>query len=361
MRILRPLDRYVFTEFSKIFIATALGFPIVLIIVDLTDHLDGYMGRNLPLRDIALSYLYWLPDSMFNVLPAAVLFATVFSIGGLTRHSEITAAKASGISFYRVILPIFLGAVGAMGLALVVGELAPPANARRFDLLQESKFRAGRTERANFAFAADEGRVYKIAVLNAIDGRMEAVEIERKGTGPEFPTYLLTAQAANWSRDSGWLMKSGRLHLVTGPGADVAFRFDSLRDHRFREQPTDLLAAPRSPEEMRYGELGRFIRALDRSGGDASELKVARELKIAVPVTCLIIVLFGAPLATTTQRGGAAFGIGVSLATTIIFLVLIQMTRAIGGKALVQPEVAAWIPNMIFAVAGLLLFRRIRT
>ena len=112
---------------------------------------------------------------------------------------------------------------------------------------------------------------------------------------------------------------------------------------------------------MRYGDLGRFIRALDRSGGDTSELKVARELKIAIPVTCLIIVLFGAPLATTTQRGGAAFGIGVSLATTIIFLVLIQMTRAIGGKALVQPALAAWIPNMLFAVAGLLLFRRVRT
>ena len=299
---------------------------------------------------------------MFNVLPAAVLFATVFSIGAFTRHSEITAAKASGISFYRFVLPVFIGALGAMGLALVVGEIAPPANARRFELLQESKFRAGRTERSNFAFAAEEGRVYKVSLLSASAGQMNGLEIERKGTGPAFPTYVLTAQGAAWHGDSaGWTLLQGRLHLISGPGADVAFAYDSLHDRMFHERPLDLLATPRSPEEMRYKELGRFIRALDRSGGDASDLKVARELKLAIPVTCLIIVLFGAPLATSSQRGGTAYGVGISLATTILFLVMIQMTRAVGGKAVVQPEVAAWIPNMIFAASGLLFFRRIRT
>ena len=361
MALVRPLDRYVFTEWLKIFLATAFGFPVVLIVIDLTDHLDGYLGRHLPKTDIALSYLYWMPDSMFNVLPAAVLFATVFSIGSFTRHSEITAAKASGISFYRLMFPVFLGAVGAMGLALVVGEIAPPANARRFELLQESKFRTGRNERANFAFAAEEGRVYKVSLLNAIEGRLDGLEIERKGTGPEYPTFVLTASTGDFRESRGWMLRDARLHLITGPGADMAFAADSAIDRDLREKPADLLATPRSPEEMRYGELGRFIRALDRSGGDASDLRVARELKLAIPVTCVIIVLFGAPLATSTQRGGTAYGVGISLATTVLFLVLIQMTRSIGGKAFGSPEFAAWIPNILFAVTGLLLFRRVRT
>jgi len=64
---------------------------------------------------------------MFMVLPAAVLFATVFSIGSFTRHAETTAAKASGISFYRLILPILLGAVLACGLDLALGEEEPAA------------------------------------------------------------------------------------------------------------------------------------------------------------------------------------------------------------------------------------------
>ncbi|HYU52129.1 MAG TPA: LptF/LptG family permease, partial [Gemmatimonadaceae bacterium] len=104
--MVRALDRYVFVEFWKIFVTTALGFPILVNIIDLTDNLDSYLARRLSIGRIALSYLYWLPDSMFMVLPAAVLFATVFAIGALTRHSEITAAKASGVSFYRFIAPI---------------------------------------------------------------------------------------------------------------------------------------------------------------------------------------------------------------------------------------------------------------
>src|SRR3954464_13109369 len=116
--ILRPLDRYVFGEFAKIFAVTALGFPILLIVIDLTDHVETYLNRHVPTRDIALSYLFWIPDSMFMVLPAAVLFATVFSIGSFTRYAELTAAKASGISFYRMTAPILLGALLAFGLDL---------------------------------------------------------------------------------------------------------------------------------------------------------------------------------------------------------------------------------------------------
>jgi lipopolysaccharide export system permease protein len=90
-------------------------------------------------------------------------------------------------------------------------------------------------------------------------------------------------------------------------------------------------------------------------------LKVERMLKIAIPVTCLIIALFGAPLATSSQRGGAAYGIAVSLATTVFFLVLIQLTKAIGGKGLVSPDMAAWIPNLLVGSFAIILMTRVRT
>src|SRR5438270_9783024 len=150
MRIVRPLDKYVFVESWTIFVSPALGFPLLLVVIDLTDNLNKYLSRNLPRKNIIMSYVYWLPDSMFMVLPAAVLFATVFSIGGFTRHAEITAAKASGISFFRLIRPIFFGAVLASGIGLIVGALLPTFNAKRADLLQEDKFKGG-NERFNFA------------------------------------------------------------------------------------------------------------------------------------------------------------------------------------------------------------------
>jgi lipopolysaccharide export system permease protein len=402
-RRVRALDRYVFAEFFKIFVVTAFGFPVLVIVIDLTDNIDKYLNRNIPYSDIALSYLYWLPDSMFMVLPAAVLFATVFSIGAVTRHQEITAAKASGISFYRFIAPIFVGSLLATGLGLLIGELVPTFNAKRLALLQEARFRAG-TTRFNFAYSAERGRVYKIGTLNAEAGSMDAVEIERKGKGPDYPTYVLSAQSAAWNGPGakgrgtaarqaaakaaakvgatvgaktggparaplqpkaggreGWVLRQGDLHILPDTTRDIVFSFDSLRDRHLRERPSDLMATPKAPQEMGYRELGRYIRAMERSGADVNELRVERMLKITIPVTCIVILLFGAPLATSTQRGGAAYGVGVSLGTTVIFLMLIQLMKAVGGKGLIPPDLAAWVPSIAFAVVGMILLARVRT
>jgi lipopolysaccharide export system permease protein len=361
-RLVHPLDRYVFSEFTTIFVATALGFPILLTIIDLTDNLDKYLSRNLPRGDIALSYVYSLPDSMYMVLPAAVLFATVFSIGALTRHSEITAAKASGISFYRLTIPIYLASMVAAGLSLVLSELAPLGNRRRNELRQEVTYTTG-TERYNFAFASGEGRVYKVQQLQTAAGTAEAVQVERRGLEGDstYPTWIASSQRARWQPGSGWLMMSGTMHVLTGARSDVSIAYDSLRDRHFIETPIQLMASPRAPEDMRYEELGRYIRALERSGSDVNRIKVERALKIAVPVTCIIIAIFGAPLATSTQRGGAAWGIGLSLAVTVLFLVSIQLTQAIGAKAVMDPTLAAWLPNILFGMGGLVLLTRVRT
>jgi lipopolysaccharide export system permease protein len=361
-RLLHPLDRYVLSEFWKIFMMTALGFPLLIIIIDLTDNLDKYLNRQLPRSQIALSYLYFIPDSMFLVMPAAVLFATVFSIGALTRHSEITAAKASGISFYRLTMPIFMGAIFAAGLAIALGELVPITNNKRAELLEEKKFTPG-SDRYNFVFAAERGRVYKISSLNAERGKLEGIEIERKGKGMDYPTYVLTADHGDYSaRRGGWALAKGAIHVIPSDTlSNVTFAFDSLHDRAMSEAPTELMATPKAPQELGYRALSRYIAALERSGGDANELRVERALKIAVPVTCIIIALFGAPLATSTQRGGAAYGIGISLATTVIFLMLIQLTKAVGGKGLIPPEVAAWMPNAVFALIGTVMLAKVRT
>jgi lipopolysaccharide export system permease protein len=359
-RFTRPLDRYVFGEFFRIFVTTALGFPVLVFVIDLTDNLDKYVARDLGRGQIALSYLYWLPDSMFMILPAAVLFATVFSIGALTRHAEVTAAKASGISFYRLTAPIYLGAVMAMLLGLLIAEVSPMTNAKREEILELKRGRE-RTDRYNFAHAAERGRVYKIGSLNAQTGVALGVEIERKGSGPDYPTMVTAVNTAGWTADRGWTLRKGLVHIIPDSSTDFAFAFDSAHSNLMTERPPDLLATPRSPQELDYADLTRFIDALERSGGDADELRVERTLKIAIPVTCVIIALFGAPLATSTQRGGAAFGIGISLGTTIVFLMMIQLTKAIGEKGIVQPDLAGWIPNVVFAVIGVTLLSRVRT
>jgi lipopolysaccharide export system permease protein len=112
---------------------------------------------------------------------------------------------------------------------------------------------------------------------------------------------------------------------------------------------------------MRYAELTRYIDALKRSGNDTSKIEVDRALKIALPTTCLIIALFGAPLAITSPRQGTAIGIAISLGTTVMFLSLIQLSKAVGVSGIVNPVAAAWAPNVMFLAAGLWLMFRVRT
>lgn len=358
--MVRALDRYVFVEFWKIFVTTAIGFPILVNIIDLTDNLDKYLGQHLTGGRIALSYVYWLPDSMFMVLPAAVLFATVFAIGALTRHSEITAAKASGISFYRFIAPIFAGAIIATILGLILGELAPITNKKRLEILQANRVNIS-NDRYNFAYAADRGRVYKIGALHLVEPSIEGMVIERKGKGPDYPSYLITANNARYKTGRGWMLQKGAMHVIPDSLHNFTIGFDSLVDRHFNEAPKQLTLTQKAPADMGFRELGRFITSMERSGAEVNELRVERMLKIAIPITCIVILLFGAPLATSTQRGGAAYGVGLSLATTVIFLMLIQLTKGIGGKGMIPADLAAWLPSIIFGVVGAILFARVRT
>jgi lipopolysaccharide export system permease protein len=361
MRVLKPLDRYVLVEWVKIFSGTALGFPLLVIIIDLTEKLDKYLNRNLSPQDIALAYLYGVPDTMFLVLPAAVLFATVFAVGSFTRHSEITAAKASGISFYRFILPMAFGALLATVVGLGIGAVSPHTNARRVELLKERQF-TNRSTRFNFTYAAEEGRVYTIAGADVEQRALDQVVVERKGKDAAYPTYFVTARSGKYDvQRKRWTLQEGVMHILPTDSMNISIAFDSLRDHRMTEEPRTLMLSSKVPDEMSFSDLGKFIAALERSGSDVGALKVGRMLKIAIPVTCLIIMLFGAPLATSTQRGGTAFGVGISLGTTVIFLMLVQLTQAIGSKGMVPPNLAAWLPGIVFGTVGIILLSRVRT
>jgi lipopolysaccharide export system permease protein len=157
------------------------------------------------------------------------------------------------------------------------------------------------------------------------------------------------------------VLRHGQLHVISDTGTNFTISFAQARDKHFTERPMEMMTKSPDPHNMRYKDITRYITATERSGGDANLSRVERALKLAVPVTCIIIALFGAPLATSTQRGGGAYGIAVSLATTMIFLLMIQLTRAIGGKGVIPPDLAAWIPGAIFGFMGLILLARVRT
>ncbi len=358
---LRHLDRYVLTSWIRIFVLTALGFPIVVIVINLTDTLNRLLDRGLTTREIVISYVYSIPENMFLVMPAAVLFATVFTVGAMGRHSELTAAKAGGQSFHRLMRPVFIAGACASVLAFIVGELAPGATARQLEIQKAKQTRPTRT-RFNFVYRGDAGWVYTIRSLDVASRQLKQVMFERQGTGLEYPGLVLTADSASYDDTLDiWRIRTGASRVIAGPGRQATFNFRSMRLRALNESPADLLAEAKAPDEMGYAELGRYIEALRRSGNDANKLIVEQALKLALPVTCLIIALFGAPLAVTTPRAGAAVGIAISLGTTVVFLLLTQITKAVGAGGLISPILAAWIPNVVFLFVGLVLLAKVRT
>ncbi|MFZ5623287.1 MAG: LptF/LptG family permease [Gemmatimonadota bacterium] len=356
----RTLDRYVLRTWLRIFVLTALGFPLVSIMINLTDKLSRLLDQGLTAQEIALSYVYSIPENLLIVMPAAVLFATVFTVGSLGRYSELTAAKAGGVSFHRLMLPVFLAAGGATLLALGVGEVAPVTSQRSRDI-QEAKAKPS-SERYSFVFRADRGWVYTVRSLDASRRVMTGTVFERKGTDIKYPTYVVTADSGVWDpRTQQWKLKRGAVHVIADTAKASVFQFASMRLKTLSQSPIELLAEAKAPEAMRYQELGRYIDAMRRSGSDANKLMVEQALKIAVPVTCLIIAFFGAPMAVTSPRAGSAVGFAIGLGTTVVFLLLIQITKAVGAGGLVNPVAAAWIPNAVFLVAGLVLLAKVRT
>jgi lipopolysaccharide export system permease protein len=361
MRPFSTLDRYILASWTRIFVLTALGFPVVSILINLTDTLNKLLDRGLTTQEIAWSYVYSIPENMFLVMPAAVLFATVFTVGAMGRHSELTAAKAGGQSFHRLMVPVFMASALASGLAFVVGEVAPGATARQLEI---QKAKAARPTRAryNFVYRGDVGWVYTIRSLDVANRQLKQIMFERQGTGVEYPGLVITADSASWD-DSvrAWRVRNGTSRVIASPNKQATFGFRSMRLRALTQSPADLLAEAKAPDEMRYAELGRYVEALERSGNDANKLVVEQALKLAIPATCLIIALFGAPLAVTSPRAGPAIGVAISLGTTVLFLLLTQIMKAVGAGGVVDPVVAAWLPNAVFLLAALVLLARVRT
>jgi lipopolysaccharide export system permease protein len=353
------LDRYVASFYLKVWAVCVFGAPFLFIVFKLTDDLDKYLSRGLTVQQIMLAELFDFPYQMSLSLPVASLFGAVFAVALMSRHSEVTAAKASGISFYRLIAPlIVLGTLVSIG-GLALGELVPVTNRLRAETLGE-RARSSRGIRNQFVYGADGGRAYTVRRLVAADGRIEDIVIDREGTGSNYPTYRLFAPTAEWD-GTHWILLDGYLNYYPDPGQMMTLAFDTLKQKDFTETPQQLLAEQKDPEEMNYAELGRFIESIRRSGGDARKLQVERMLKIAVPMACLVVVLFGSALGNSTGRAGPAMGIGIALGTVLVYLLVVRVGQGLGAGGVMPPALAAWLPNFLFLGIGLALLWRTRT
>jgi lipopolysaccharide export system permease protein len=363
LRFLGVLDRYVLKQWLATFVLSAIGVPTVAVVIDLAEQFSKLSAiRQIPLGDILLGQLFLFPSKIAILIPAAVLFATVFTLNTMGRHSELTAVQGGGVSFYRLIAPMLLLATLAVPADYELQELAGPSTSRHNEL-HRIKTSSATVYSAAFAFASQTGWTWGFKEMRQKEGSGHGLGL--LGEGPvdaRGERWAVAADSANWDpKTATWALQSGASYLVSDSTVIATFRFMGMRVKAFTETPADLMKEEKRAEEMTTAELRNYLKQLALSGGTAGGLAVELPLKYAVPVACLVVALFGAPLAITNARAGAAIGLAIALGTTLTYLTGTQIMKAVGSKLILSPELAAWSMNIFFGVLAVVLLARVKS
>ncbi len=354
---MRILDRYIIKKFLVILFFTTLAFIVIFIVVDLIEHLDKFLGSDATADRLILYYVYYIPYIILLTLPVNMLLSSLFSLGSMAQYNELMACLSSGISLYRLVIPILLVALVISALSGVAGEtIVPESNRKRLDLyrydIRNEPRQKGGTER-QISLQDYDNRQMSILYYDARQKRANKVNIVWK-EGNQIrerwdARYMVWRDSLNY-----WV-----LHEITrrtfANDTETITKLDSFRYEDTRILPEDLVDLQLKPEEMNYRELKSFVEKMENLGADARKWVVDLYMKVSYPFASFIIVLFGAPLASRKRRSGPALGFALALLISFVYFLFLRSGQVLGHNGTLEPWLGAWIGNIVFGVGGVLL------
>jgi lipopolysaccharide export system permease protein len=369
---MRLLDRYLLRELLIPLGFCLCGFLIFWIAFDLVNELGQFQNNNMRVRDVAEYYLVRLPEILVLILPVALLLALLYSLTNHARHNELTAVRAAGVSLARISAPYVAVGLCFTAALFVCNEYWVPDSAEK---AEQIKLRhSGR---------GTGGDVHQgVHFINSRDQRhwwIEAYDVkQRRMTGPDVVWTLsdgsnchLRAERGEWTGNS-WTFY-GVKEYTNAPRADPIL---SLQ--------TNVLAVPELTETP--DQIGREIKIgkkLENPDPRAAEMSIAELLdylslhpaetarnrwwlytqlqgRLAMPWTCLVVVLVAIPFGAASGRRNVYVGVAGSLVICFAFFVLQRISLAFGTGGYLPAWLAAWLPNLVFAITGLWLLLRVR-
>ena len=358
------LDTYILSRFLFYFAVLLTSFVLLFLIFNFFD-LTGDMVRNKVGLPTMLAYLFFLtPETIYQFLPISVLVAVLVAFGVLSKQNEITAFKACGVSIYRMALPILLGStVLAGGLFAFDHYYVPDANRRQDALRAEIKGAPPQTyARPERKWIMGQGsRIYYYRVFDQPTATMGGVNVFELDPVSFRMVKQVNAERAHWlSSARQWVFEKGWVRDFR-PGGKAYEAFDVESFSELTEPPDYFLKEAVLYTQMNFVELDRYIRDLQQSGFDTVKLQVQFHRKFAVPLFALIMALIAAPFGFMMGNRGAMTGVGVSIVIAMSYWGVSALFEKVGGANQLQPAVAAWSPDVMFALAGLYLLLRARS
>jgi lipopolysaccharide export system permease protein len=349
--------RFVLGGFIGLLILTLFVAVLIFIVVDFVGNTKIWLTRN-P-AEVYKYYLDFLPHIVYLVLPIALLLASVFSIGNMSKHLELVALRAAGIPITRILAPIIMVGIIASGIMFwFVNSVLPDANHRRYQINEprsaENDTGGDPQEKYNYLYTASDGVIFYFDYYSGHFNRGQGVTVISQPKKSPL-AMRIDAKILEWDKTKGWILKDGTKRIFQGAKLE-AKPFTEMAFPEFKDLPADLLDDRIYPEEMGMPELDRRIAILKRSGENSNMLETERHFRFSSSLVNLFMALIGTAMSVHTIKSGLARNFGIALGITFLYYVALRLGLVMGQNGTLSPLVGAWLGNLIFAPVGFLLF-----
>jgi len=383
------IDRYIARQFVLTFFFGILAFITIYLAVDLMEHLNVFLDRNIATEIIIRFYLYSIPDILHLVVPIAVLLSSLFTIGRLDTSNELTAIRSSGRSMRRITVPLFTIAMLITGGMLYFdGWVVPSANKLRFGI--DRQYMGGSLAAS---YVSGQRNLYlrvspRVNLLmdffDPARGEATLVTIERfDTTAPLVTTRVVRASesetrivpdttpgvriveridARRMSYDSArkaWILHDGIARNLIDPESFTTETFAQRDAPPLPITPGELNLSQQKFQELTIEEMDDRIEQERMGGRDVNKLLVDFYARFSFPFAAIIVVFFGIPFSSAQRKSGAAVQVAITALVSALYLVLTEVSKAFTYQGDLPPLVTAWLANALFLVVGLVNLYRI--
>ena len=367
------IDTYMLTNFLFYLVVVAAGLVSLILMYNFFELMASAF-KNSTFTTLLTYLLFLTPQLIYDTLPLSVLVAVMANFGVLSKNNEITAFKACGVSQYRLALPVLLGAILCSGALFAFDySYLPKANHEqeklRDQILGRAKKTYQQTDHTWIMGRSGAGRPSRIYYYNFFDTsavQMNGVSVFELDPNTFALTRQISAARAVWSpslRGGSWIFEDGWSCVYKGLGCDAynSFQGKTATFPDLTEEPTYFLTEAVQDKEMNFVELDRYIRNLKQRGYNATKFQVQYYRKFALPLAALVLAMIAVPFGFMVGSRGAMTGIGVSLLIMIAYKGTEPLFARIGVAGLLEPALAAWAPDVIFALVGMYFLLRMRS
>lgn len=362
---MKLIDRYILRQFFVPLAYCLATFCMIFVIFDLFDHLSDFIEAGTPVPQVVRYYLFLMPSLLIYIVPISLLLGLLYGLWRMTKHHEITAMRASGISIVRLMVPLLIVGLSASLLVGVIQEAVAPWAAYWSEQFIE---RQKRGDDLSLRCALDltyknesQHRIWVIRKFDLKTFNMEGITVvQQRSDGSDLET--MSADEGKFYDGRWWFfnVRIQKYDFYDNPVGPV--RQEARREMiDWNEAPRAFVNEVKNPLLFSSWELWEFMKThRNLSEQTYARYTVDMHSRLAMPWTCLVVMFFGIPCGMHTARKGAFMGILAALGTFFGYYMLMNVCQWLGKSQIIESFWSAWLPNLFFALVGLWLMARVR-